>query len=228
MDGPGRPATPSLRASWLPHWLPLSSELTGGSGRKTLSARQSRPAAATQERQPSQRRRCNPRHGDHNRGTVPHWKRRQQQLLTDCAITTPQAWTDYVTQVHTARRTAGQPLTRWSAAHLLTALDLAVRGRGWPPDHATRALLYVAADPATRSPARLAEAGPWWDEPKPPTPVQTTADADVAALEAELDSVDGMRLPQQKRARQQLTAERAPLTRLSVTQRAVELLHTSP
>ena len=76
-----------------------------------------------------------------------------------------ETWDDYVAEVQRTRQAAGQPLTRWSAAHLLTALDLAVRGRGWPADHAATALLHVAADPATRSPARLAEAGPWWDPP---------------------------------------------------------------
>jgi hypothetical protein len=110
--------------------------------------------------------------------------------------------------------------------HLLAALDLAVRGRGWPPEQAATALLQVAADPATRSPARLAEAGPWWDQPDP-TEAQPAADVDLTALEVELDAVDGQRLALQRQARQQLTAERQPVTRLSVIQRAVELLHTS-
>jgi len=61
--------------------------------------------------------------------------------------------------VQRTRQVAGQLLTRWSAAHLLAALELAVRGRGWPADAAATALLHVAADPSTRSPARLAEAG---------------------------------------------------------------------
>ncbi len=86
-------------------------------------------------------------------------------MLTDCGITTAKSWNGYVAQVHQVRQAAEQPLTRWSAAHLLTVLELAVRGRGWPADQAATALLHVAADPATRSPARLAEAGPWWDAP---------------------------------------------------------------
>jgi hypothetical protein len=129
--------------------------------------------------------------------------------------------------VHQARRHAGQPLTRWAAAHLLTALDLAVRGRGWPADHAATALLHVAADPTTRSPARLAEAGPWWDQPEPMTTGQTIPTTDMAALETELDAIDGQRLVLQQRARQQLTAEGKPITRRTVLLRAVELLHSN-
>jgi len=102
-------------------------------------------------------------------------------------------------------------------------MDLAVRGRGWPPDQAAAALVTVASDWATRSPARLAEAGPWWDQANSDD-TQTADDVDVAALEAELDAVDGRRLKLQQRARQQLVAEGQPLTRSSVIRRAVELL----
>ena len=94
-------------------------------------------------------------------------------------------------------------------------------------DRATTALLHVAADPATRSPARLAEAGPWWDRPEAATTAQP-AGPDVAALEAELDTVDGQRLALQQRARQQLSTERHPVTRAAVIQRAAELLRTKP
>ncbi len=161
-------------------------------------------------------------HGDCSR----RWRARQAELLAACGIDDQGSWHDYADQVRQARRNAGQPLTRWSPVHLLAALDLAVRGRGWPPEQAATALLQVAADPATRSPARLAEAGPWWDQPDP-TEAQPTADVDLTALEVELDAVDGQRLALQRQARQQLTAERQPVTRLSVIQRAVELLHTS-
>jgi len=134
--------------------------------------------------------------------------------------------------VHTTRGQTGQPLSRWSSTHLLTALDLAVRGRGWPAEHATTALLSVAADPATRSPARLAEAGPWWDQPdRDATSRDATSRtavehaADVAALERELDGVDGLRTHLQQRARHDLTTHRQPITRPAVLARAVELLH---
>jgi hypothetical protein len=89
-------------------------------------------------------------------------------------------------------------------------------------------LLQVAAGPTTRSPARVAEAGPWWDEPA--TTTDTVLAIDVVALEAELDAVDGQRLQLQLQqgAREHLTGEGRPVTRLSVVRRAVELLHTSP
>jgi hypothetical protein len=143
-------------------------------------------------------------------------------LLAACGIGDDAGWADYVGQVHQARRAAGQPVTRWAPAHLVTALDLAVRGRGWPPNQAARALLQVAADPTTRSPARLAEAGPWWDQPTPTT--DTALAVDVAALEAQLDAVDGRRLQLQQQARDPLTAEGRPVTRVNVLQRAVEIL----
>ena len=148
--------------------------------------------------------------------------RRHDQLLAACGIHNQARWDDYVAQVRAARTTAGQPLTRWSPSHLRTALDLAVRGRGWPADHAATALLQVAADPDTRSPARLAEAGPWWDAPPDDQPCPT---ADLSALQAELDKVGGLRVQLQRTARQQLAAERLPVTRGTVITRAIELLH---
>ncbi len=131
-------------------------------------------------------------------------------------------------RVRADRRGAAQPLTRWSPAHLLTALDLAVRGRGWPADQAADALRHVAADPATRSPARLAEAGPWWDIGPKETPGVNAEPAvvDLAELEAELDATDGRRVLLQRHARQQLARARQPLTRRAVLQTAVDLLHT--
>lgn len=82
-------------------------------------------------------------------------------------------------------------------------------------------MLHVAADPATRSPARLAEAGPWWDPPTVPDSVEPN---ELPALEAELDAVAGLRVQLQRTARAQLAAERRPVTRASVVRRAVELL----
>ena len=90
-----------------------------------------------------------------------------------------------------------------------------------PADHAGTALLHVAADPATRSPARLAEAGPWWDPPTVPDSVEPN---ELPALEAELDAVAGLRVQLQRTARAQLAAERRPVTRASVVRRAVEIL----
>ena len=158
-------------------------------------------------------------------GSAGRWTRRHEDLLVGCRITSWQAWDDYVAQVREARSAAGQPLSRWSAAHLLTALDLAVRGRGWPAEHAAAALLHMAADPATRSPARLAEAGPWWDTPAEAR-THEPVEVDHAALEVELDSAGGLRVQLQRTAREQLAAEGRPLTRTTVISRAVDLLRS--
>ncbi len=159
---------------------------------------------------------------------VEHWRRRHEALLADCGVRGGQAWDDYVAQIRTARRNAGQPLTRWSPAHLLTALDLAVRGRGWPADRASDALRNVAADPHTRSPARVAEAGPWWDDTCDDAPGHDAEAAvvDLANLEAELDATNGKRVLLQQQARQQLARAKQPVTRRTVLQTAVHLLHT--
>jgi len=66
------------------------------------------------------------------------------------------------------RRDLGQPSVRWSAPCLATAIDFATKVRGWPAQHARHALLLVAADPQTRSPMRLAEAGPGGTTPNNP------------------------------------------------------------
>ncbi len=86
-------------------------------------------------------------------------------------------------------------------------------------------MLQVAADPATRSPARLAEAGPWWDPAEVPAQPNQGASADLHALEAELDAVGGFRIQLQHAAREQLRSDRQPVTRGTVITRAVELLH---
>ena len=158
--------------------------------------------------------------------TTDHWQARRNRLLSGCGIVGDKGWDDYVSRVHHARRQASQPLSRWTASHLVTALELAVRGRGWPADQAAAALLQVAADPTTRSPARLAEAGPWWDQKA--SAAESGPTIDTSALEAELNAVDGQRLQLQQLARQQLTAQGQPVTRIAVIQRAVELLHTTP
>ncbi|MBA3798194.1 MAG: hypothetical protein H0X18_03620 [Geodermatophilaceae bacterium] len=144
-----------------------------------------------------------------------------------CGIDNDREWNDYAAHVRQARRNAGQPLTRWSPAHLVAALDLTVRGRGWPPEQAAVALLAVASDPATRSPARLAEPGPWWDgHDKAAANGAGVGEAvDSAALERELDAVDGLRAHLQQQARHELTIRSLPVTRTAVLARAVELLH---
>ncbi len=60
------------------------------------------------------------------------------------------------------RQDLGLPARLWIAGHLAQVLVAAVRDHDRPSDAAVPALLAVAADPATRSPARLACPGPWW------------------------------------------------------------------
>jgi hypothetical protein len=84
--------------------------------------------------------------------------------------------------------------------------------------------LSVAADPATRSPMRVAEAGPWWDEPGTATAVSDVAAAELAAMETDLCNAGGLRVVLQRQAREQLGAEGAPTTRATVTRRAHALL----
>ncbi len=122
------------------------------------------------------------------------------------------------------RRDLGQPSVRWSAPCLLAAVQFAVKVRSWPASHVRDALLLVAADPQTRSPMRLAEAGPWWDHAERPGLTRTRQEqAEVDGLEATLADADD-RAALQRTAREQLTADHEPLTRLTVARRACRLL----
>ena len=126
------------------------------------------------------------------------------------------------------RAALGQPPARWSPQCLAIAIRLAVINRGWPAATVVTALLAVAADAATRSPARLAEAGPWWDHTdtattNPDEPVGVDAD-----LESRLAELDGRRPHVQARARAELASEGLPLTRGTVTRRAADILHRTP
>jgi len=122
------------------------------------------------------------------------------------------------------RRDLGQPSVRWSAPCLATAIDFATKVRGWPAQHARHALLLVAADPQTRSPMRLAEAGPWWDHAQQPGLTRTRQEqAELDGLEATLADADD-RAHLQHQARQQLAAAGEPVTRLTVARRAARLL----
>jgi hypothetical protein len=143
-------------------------------------------------------------------------------LLADCAITD----LDALARRCAHRRAAlGHGTTRWQPACLVTALQLAVRVRGWPAPLAAEALLAIAADPATRSPMRLAEAGPWWDIAAEPPPADRRL---VEACEARLADLDGQRVQLQAAARAELAAENAPLTRSTVAVRACQLLDRGP
>jgi hypothetical protein len=136
---------------------------------------------------------------------------RSEEVLARCSITD---LPEFAERCQTSRRALGLSTTRWAAPCLLAAIQLALR-RGWPADQIQPALLTLAADRETRSPMRLAEAGPWWDQPPPPPP--ELDGVDLTALEAELDEVAGQRPALQAKARAELAAERLPVTRATVT-----------
>jgi hypothetical protein len=73
---------------------------------------------------------------------------------------------------------------------------------------------------------RLAEAGPWWDEPAATTAISNVLDADLAVMEADLADAGGLRPLLQRQAREELAAEGLPTTRATVTRRAHALLNS--
>jgi hypothetical protein len=149
---------------------------------------------------------------------------RQEDILTRCGITDLDA---LVERCRRTRQVLDKPTGRWTRHTLHAAIQL-THTRGWPPTLIQSALLTVAADPDTRSPMRLAEAGPWWDT-QPPSPAKPSEldGVDLAQLEAELDDVAEHRPALQAQARQELAAEHYPLTRTTVVARAVQILHRS-
>jgi len=141
-------------------------------------------------------------------------------LLEACAITDLD---QLARQCMTARQVLGKPTARWTARCLATVINLAVVTRGWPPASMEQALLAVAQDPESRSPARVAEAGPWWDT--------LTLGADqamdtheLAEMEARLAETNGLRPAIQAQARAELTAEGMPVIRSTVARRACAIL----
>ncbi len=88
------------------------------------------------------------------------------------------------------RTALGQPNGRWSLRGTLAALHLALE-RQHPPTLAPEALRAIARDPTTKSPMRLAAAGPWWDQPLCPPPRRTsTENAELAEHERYLADRD--------------------------------------
>ncbi|BEP13932.1 hypothetical protein acdb102_22430 [Acidothermaceae bacterium B102] len=174
-------------------------------------------------------------HDDPDRDRLPAsnpWREEEDRFLTSLGITDMDT---YVNDVQALRTDAGAPTGRWSRPPLVAALQTAVRARGWPEHLAPAALKAVAADPATRSPMRLAEAGPWWDltQPAPDAegpnsdengPARKTDRVPLEVAETELVEADGLRVVLQRQAREQLTAEGTPLTRVTVLRRAHQLL----
>lgn len=76
-------------------------------------------------------------------------------LVADCEI---DEWDQFIQLIRDRRQTVGGRLGSWTGAHLLAALHLAIRNRGWPPAQAARALLAVTSDPETQRPG----ARPGW------------------------------------------------------------------
>ena len=164
------------------------------------------------------------------------WRVEEDRFLETLGIRDAGA---YAAEIGLLRRDAGGPSARWARPSLVAALQAAVKARGWPAQHAAHALRIVAADPATRSPMRLAEAGPWWDEAAATgSGAESRHDEDaergecdcavgnvpLEQVEAELAEADGLRVHLQAEARRQLRAERQPLTRSTVLRRAHKLL----
>jgi hypothetical protein len=163
------------------------------------------------------------------------WRGEEDRFLDRLGITDPET---FVAEVAALRRDTGGPSARWARPSLVAALQAAVKARGWPAEHAAAALRIVAADPTTRSPLRLAEAGPWWDHAATTATSSTrrlhlehgsvdadTGDIPLAQVEADLAETDGLRVHLQAQARAQLVAEGRPMTRATVLRRAHHLLH---
>lgn len=136
--------------------------------------------------------------------------------LDDCGIDDLDA---LATRCAELRRALGNSTTRWTSACLPPAIALAVLHRGWPARLVEPALLAVAADPSTRSPMRLAEAGPWWNQTEP----DPFDERELAEWNAQLDELDGRRPALQAQARAGLEGEHLPVTRASVARRTVEI-----
>ena len=141
-------------------------------------------------------------------------------LLSACGITD----LDRLTQrCMAARRVLGKPTARWTARCLADVIKIAVVTRGWPAASMESALLAVARDRESRSPARVAEAGPWWDAAVLGVDQEMDAAA-LTALEARLAETGGLRPALQAQARAELTAEGMPVIRSTVARRACAIL----
>jgi len=100
------------------------------------------------------------------------------------------------------RQDLGLPARLWTAGHLGQILVATVRDHDRPAEAAVPALLAIATDPATRSPARLSCPGPWWEAP---TTLQDAHDgstgsadgrtgtSELVSLERRLAETDGAR-----------------------------------
>ena len=141
-------------------------------------------------------------------------------LLAACGIADLQALAD---RCVAARRALGKPTARWTARCLAVVVKLAVVTRGWPAESMEQALLAVARDQESHSPARVAEAGPWWDAVVLGNGQGMDAH-ELTALEARLAETGGLRPALQAQARAELTAEGMPVIRSTVARRACAIL----
>jgi hypothetical protein len=143
-----------------------------------------------------------------------------RDLLETCGISDLD---ELARQCMTARQALGKPTARWTARCLGVVITLAVVTRGWPPALMEQALLAVARDRESHSPARVAEAGPWWDTLT--LGADQAMDAhELAEMEARLAETDGLRPALQAQARAELTAEGMPVIRSTVARRACAIL----
>ena len=141
-------------------------------------------------------------------------------LLAACGIADLEALAD---RCVAARRALGKPTARWTSRCLAVVIKLAVVTRGWPAASMEQALLAVARDRESHSPARVAEAGPWWDALT--LGFDQGLDAhELTALEARLAETGGLRPALQAQARAELTAEGMPVIRSTVARRACAIL----
>ncbi len=159
-----------------------------------------------------------PSHGPRPAGTAV--EEADRQLLGSCGITDLPALAE---RCAASRRVLGKPSARWTPRCLAVVIRLAVVGKGWPAATVADALQTIARDPETRSPARVAEAGPWWDATILGSDLRLEA-AELAELEWRLSESGGLRPLLQAEARRQLADEGLPVTRHTVARRAAALL----
>jgi hypothetical protein len=129
----------------------------------------------------------------------------------------PQVLQRVVAQALAIRTEYGASVRMWSQRTVAEALATAVAD-GRSPEAAQAALLRLATDRDTHSPARLSAPGFWWEPPTQPP-------YDLTDLEEQLDSLDGARVGLQGEARRRLFADALPVTRMSVLTLAVKLAH---
>jgi hypothetical protein len=173
-----------------------------GAGGRTHAARGSRSAAAT----PAAHVRLDPEFSTQSR-TPPPSPAALDQLAAECQA---------------MRRRLGLPAARWTPRVLADVIRRAVGDHGWPAEAAMPALLALAADPQTRSPARLEHPGPWWEAAESTLRAREREEHidELRALEAWLVETGGARVAAQRRAREHLLSTGQPVTALSVARLA--------